>query len=75
MKIRDFSWDMKGLKTDVSFGKRGKGKRCLQQYSGLEINRISKCKMGTTVKFGQRIGMRPSRVFKSQQFLVIKFVP
>ena len=75
MKMRDFSWEKKGLKTEVSFGKRGKGKRCLQQYSGLEISRISKCKMGTVVKFEQRIGMRPSRVFKSQQFLAMKFVP
>ena len=64
-----------GIKTEVSFGRREGGKRCLQQYSGLEINKISKCKMGTTVKFGQRIGMRPSRVFKSQQFLAMKFVP
>ena len=70
-----FSMGDGGIETEVSFGRREGGKICLQQYSGLEISRISKCKMGTAVKFGQRIGMWPSRVFKSQQFLGIKFVP
>ena len=40
-----------GIETEISFGRRQGGKMCLQQYSGLEISRISKCKMGTTVKF------------------------
>ena len=35
--------------------------------SSHEISRISKYKMGTTMKILDR-GMRPSRVFKSQQF-------
>lgn len=50
MKMRDFSWEMKGLKTEVSFGRKEKGKRCLQQYSGLEINRISERGIVTVVK-------------------------
>ena len=40
----------RGIETEVSFGRREGGKRCLQQYSGLEISRISKYKKGTTVK-------------------------
>ena len=35
--------------------------------SSHEISRISKYKMGTAMKILDR-GMRPSRVFKSQQF-------
>ena len=36
-----------------------------------EINRIYEYKMGKAMKILDR-GMRPSRVFKSQQFFVIK---
>ena len=39
-----------------------------------EISRIYEYKMGTAMKILDR-GMRPSRVFKSQKFLAIKFVP
>ena len=38
-----------------------------------EISRISEYKMGTVMKISDR-GMGHSRVFKSQHFLVIKFV-
>ena len=38
-----------------------------------EISRISEYKMGTAMKILDR-GMRPSKAFKSQHFLVIKFV-
>ena len=40
--------------------------------SSHEFRRISEYKMGTEMKILDR-GMRPSRVFKSQHFLVIKF--
>ena len=40
MKIEDF-YGEKGEQMKVSFERRGKGKWCLQQYSGLKINRIS----------------------------------
>ena len=40
--------------------------------SSHEISRTSEYKMGTVVKILDR-GMRPSGVFKSQQFLVIFF--
>ena len=41
--------------------------------SSHEISRISEYKMGTEMKILDR-GMRPSGFFKSQHFLVIKFV-
>ena len=49
-KIEGF-YGEKGKKMKVSFGRRGKGKWCLQQYSGSGINMISKFWRGTTVKF------------------------
>ena len=39
-----------------------------------EISRISEYKKATVMKILDR-GMRPSRVFKSQHFLAIKYVP
>ena len=63
-----------GIKTEVSFGKRGKEKRCLQQYFSLGISRISEGEKRHSSEDWDR-GRRPPRVFKSQQFLVINFVP
>ena len=45
-----------GIKTEVSFGKRGKGKRCLQQYFSLGISRIYEGENGTVVKIGTEVG-------------------
>ena len=42
--------------------------------SSHEISRTSEYKKGNSSKDLDR-GMRPSRVFKSQHFLAIKFVP
>ena len=45
-----------GIQTEVSFGKMGKGKMCLQQYFSLGINRISEGEKGTVVKIGTEAG-------------------
>ena len=64
----------KGIRMRLVVEVEGRGKWCLQQYSLLEINRISECKMGTTVKiWTEAWGI--SRVFKSQNFLAVKFIP
>ena len=63
-----------GIKTEVSFGRGEKGKWCLQQYSFLGNNRIYEWENRHSSEDWDR-GRRPSRFFKSQHFLVIKFVP
>ena len=60
------------MKVILEEGERKKGG--FTTVSSHEISIISEYKMGTVMRILDR-GMRPSRVFKSQQFLAMKFVP
>ena len=53
----------------------GKGQQCLQQYSSFGISRIFRVFQDRNNSEDLDRGMRPSRVFKSQHFLVIKIFP
>ena len=72
MKIEEF-YGEKGEQMKVSFQwKKGKNDD-FAAVSSHDFSRISKYKMGTTMKILDR-GMRSSKVFKSQHFLAMKFV-
>ena len=75
----------KSWKIEEFYGEKGsKWKLILEEGEGEndgflavfshEISRITEYKMGIEMKILDR-GMRPSRVFKGQHFLAIKFVP
>ena len=67
-------WRIKGLKMRLVLELERGGKMVFAAVSSHEINRILECKMGIVGKILDK-GMRPSRVFKSQHFYAIKFVP
>ena len=52
MKMKVFSWEMKGLKMRLVLEEGRGGMWRLQQYSFLGISRISEWGIGTIVKIG-----------------------
>ena len=73
MKNRGILWRKRGANEGYFWVKEGENDDFAIVFSH-EINRISEYKKGNSSEDLDR-GMRPSRVFKSQHFLAIKFVP